>query len=194
MSADIRTDEIVRATAIWRLKNVGELKNHLRWFKDNPQQFSDRVNTFDAVIGEMNRLLTQDLDASFDEERHRDLIKLKTVVGEDRLPELANLPKDEVDSVFVDIRESFGEKWSWVQGLSANEAASGLLVEGYGLLLANRFRLPNGDSNRDLKRAFVLSFEAILMTNHTDSGLFKDVRSWMIEERNDFPPAVAKQL
>ena len=81
------------------------------------------------------------------------------------------------------------KEWQFVtETTDSGRLASGLLIEGYGELLEQIHE------KQGLARDFVLAFEEVLASDLPDSEMFKDIKPWMVAERNKFGEALAFTL
>lgn len=189
-------------------------KDVLAWVEAHPQGWQQRLAEFDDTIATLNRMVSG--QAPLDLNYHTDVAVLKQA-GVSPLPTLKELaclpipgssPRDRVGfscrligKAFQMIREEMvpGGSWHWLTEITEpHQALSGLLIEGYGLLLS-RARVRPGF---DLQRTFVLGFEEVLWTKAKQLAwdkqeqlkLLNDVVPWVVEEKGSFPAAIADEV
>ena len=194
-------DQLLRLQATLNLRRHEGIRRALFWYKENPQELSKRTEEFDEVMEALTkRLAGQDIDP----EKYQHAAQLRNLLQERKLAslkELASLSQKgklsfaETTGILASINEAFQQidtllpkEWAWASNLSPQQTASGLLIEGYGLMAENHYRLPG------LRRAFVMAFEEELIINHKDSEILKDVFSWMEEEKATFSPVVQEKI
>jgi len=95
-----------------------------------------------------------------------------------------------VNSTFEAIaRYANSGEWEFVTKTTDScKLVSGLLIEGYGELLEQIHE------KQGLARSFVLAFEEVLVIDFPDSKMFKDIKPWMIAERNKFGDGLVPNL
>lgn len=199
------TGDILRFEAKNRLSETENVDNALHWIRNNPESLTKRISEFDQTTGSLNDLLQTDAE-SIDPGRYSNVIKLKGQLPESgQLPTMDRLVKesnprfegkrtieyDVIESVYKEMDRLIKEKeWQFpTQTANApNIIASGLLIEGYGLLLEKHL------DTEDLARTYVLAFEEVLFENYHNSELLEDVAPWMLEDISDFSPIVSDKL
>lgn len=197
MSPDAKTPEdFIIGHAERQFADEPRMARAVNYFKEDQLAFDARVVDFDFVVTKMNLLLRA---GNVDQDKFRELPVLKSNLGElelKRMFDLAQqnprLTKDnwglirDIVKVFKEVK---GEDWEWAKSLNdPKRMASGLLIEGFGLLLAKQTKNPG------TKRNFVLAFEEVGIQFSPKSGLMQDVLPWMVEEIDAFPPGTQKAI
>lgn len=194
-------DILLRLQTALSMRRHEGIRKALFWYKENPEELAKRTEEFDRVMEGLRKRLT---DKSIDSENYQHAAELKNLL-QDRelasLKELANLGQkkqpsfSEATGILSSINEAFhqvdsllSKEWSWAGALTPQQTASGLLIEGYGLMAENHYHLP------EIRRAFVMAFEEELIINHKDSEILKDVFGWMEEEKGTFSGVVQKEI
>lgn len=186
--------EILRYEAKTKLGNTENVDNALRWIKNNPEGFAKRIDEFDDVLDGFNDIIKSDsIDINFFGGARR----LKENFQIDGLPNIKELigtestgspiPYSEIESTYKNIDTLIKEKkWEFPTSITnnPNRLTSGLLIEGYGLLIENHY------DKKGLARDFVLSFEEVMLINQGESAILNDVIEWMKEEVEDFSPGI----
>jgi len=161
----------------------------VEYFNKNPKEFDERALEFDMIVMKMNSLMKSGIE----DDVFRDVTNLAKMLPDGKLPTLLDLSqqvKEDTDSgkeMLELIRATFEEVkgWNWVKDLESDyQLASGILIEGYGELLAKKTKNPK------VKRNFVLGFEEVGIVEHPEVGIIKDVLPWLIEEKTEFPERV----
>ena len=200
------TDRLLRLQSALSLRRHEGIRNALKWFQENPKELTNRTKEFDSVLyslkfdESLNRVSTLAGLNTLDNVRHVHAKKLENMLNGKNLPpslgQMATISKGEnkkdilktIGDTFTRVNNLLSDEWSWATKLNPEQTASGLLIEGFGLMAEDSLGIP------DLRRAFVEAFEEELILNHKDSPLLKDVIGWMEEEKESFSPAVQKEI
>jgi len=190
-------DRLLRLQANINLQRHEGIKKALDWFHDNPTELKERTEEFDSALSALRRRL---IYTGTDWNRYQHAEKLIEALGENELPpslkrasELVaegqgkNLIQN-IQDTFSKVNDLLSGDWSWAANLSPHRSASGLLIEGYGLMAEDSLKIPG------FRRIFVEAFEEELILNHEDSPMLKDVIGWMEEEKNSFSPIVQEKI
>lgn len=159
------------------------------WLDVNYGERLEREQTFVDIIGEMNEI--QDFTGPF-----RDVGNLKNLINNEQLPTLGQITaaRDETSvRTLEDAKRDF-PLWANVQARSRATPMWGVIIEGYGMYVGKKHGGNDPQREEDIRRTFVLAFEAVACVYHKDSKLVDDVIDWMTEERESFPPEIANQL
>lgn len=178
-----------------------------RWIRDNMPEFTTRVSEYNQVLEKINNLFGT---PQLNQESLRDVLALRQAMGflhatqYDTLPSLSETilyykndlesgdqeeierTEGAIDSITQKMDPIQGE-WKFPFQVTGGQLISGLLIEGYAQMMAHYYELP-------IARTHVLAVEEVLMTFYPGSRLFQDVKVWMKEEKDDFPPLIAQQL
>ncbi|RJQ24691.1 hypothetical protein C4577_07240 [Candidatus Parcubacteria bacterium] len=159
-----------------------------QWLAANKKEQLERERIFVDVIGRLNTI------PSF-EGPYRDVGKLRELVGFplSTLGSIVNECDETAKSVLQEARETFPE-WANHQYNSKGTPVWGMIIEGYGLYLGKLFSKDDEIKQKEIKRTFVLAFEAVAFTEHRNSAIVNDILDWMKEEKDDFPEELAGQL
>lgn len=193
-------DRLLRLQTALNMRRHEGIKKALYWYRENPEELSQRTEEFDGVMEALRKRLT-DKDVG---EKYQHAAQLKDLLQGRKLAslkELASLGQQkqpatpEATGVLSSINEAFRQvdsllanEWSWAGNLNPQQTASGLLIEGYGLMAENHYGLSG------LRRAFVMAFEEELIINHKGTEILKDVFGWMEEEKQSFSPVVQREI
>lgn len=163
--------------------------NSASWLTKNRNETIVREETFTAVIGRLNAI--QD-----DPSTYRDVRKLKSLVDNAQLPTLGEIVSNWNERSQASLEEAETSFPEWANNRFSSNATSvwGMVIEGYGLYLGNSFAQDDPTKRDEIKRTFVLAFEAVAFMEYRDSALVNDVMGWMIEEKDSFPQEIAAQL
>lgn len=195
-------DEVLRLNAAINLRRHEGIRNALTWFRENPQELEKKVKEFDAVLNTMK--FDEALDHTtrlagmimLDDDKHTHAKKLETMLNGKKLPpslaEMARVSETNdqegilksVTSTFAKVNDLLSGEWKWAASLDPQQTASGLLIEGYGLMAEDSLEIPG------LRRTFVEAFEENLILEHSRFSLLDDVVGWMKEEKSSFSPTV----
>jgi len=187
------------------LKHNNNVRGAISELTRNPEIMQTRVNDFEECLSTMKTYISGDPL----EEKSR-----KSILTSDNFKNLLIFKKNyhdlELGSIALashmsaeggrvgEVAESTFEaiaeyantgEWQFVtKTTDSGKLASGLLIEGYGEFLAQIH------GKEGLARDFVLAFEEVLAADFPDSEMFKDIRPWMLAERNRFGEAFAFTL
>lgn len=191
--------EAVRFEAASHLRETDNIRSALLEIKKDPEGFNERVAEFDKVTNSLNDLFrVKEIDKGF----HGNVEDLKQLVSEDEniqnIPTVSQLtriqdgriPYQTIEVTFEEIDGMIKSgEWEFPNQITdPGQLTSGLLIEGYGLLLEKHY------GKKGLARKFVLAFEEVLFTNFKDSKILSDILPWMEEEKADFSPEIRKKL
>lgn len=189
---------MIRDQAAWPFRRSPDALKALHWLKDSPQEFEKITKEFDEIIKNMNFILKG--DEPINEDNFGAVTRLKTSTNFP-LPSLEELAEavsrnkkadifTTIGGVFAEIGKGLpeGGLWNWATKELPRVMATGLLIEGYGLMLSKHF----GEDT--VKRNFVLGFEETGWAFARESSIMQDVIPWMKEESGDFSPNVRQQL
>lgn len=197
MSESFEPDRLLRLQSAISLRRHEGIKKALNWFRDNPNELKQRIDEFDSVLLTLRDRMTH-FGIDWSKYQHAD--KLLDAIGENDLPPTLRVVSDlvannqgkgliqTIQSTFAKVDDLLSTDWAWAGSLDPQRTASGLLIEGFGLMMEDNMGVPG------LRRIFVEAFEEELILNHKDSPLLKDVIGWMQEEKAGFSPVVQKEI
>jgi ubiquinone/menaquinone biosynthesis C-methylase UbiE len=170
------------------------------WLKERPAEAQRRLAVFDKTIGVMNQLMGGSGRLT---ERNKALEDVRYRLWRKELPTIKEMSwkqlfDSELSAVLRTTLEKSGLDFStWANAEFSRQATpfSGILVEGYALLLSELW-FPDEDrvAKDKFRRDFVLAFESVLINRFRNSRLLSDVFVWMKEEKNDFPHEVVRLI
>lgn len=190
-------DRLLKLQTALSLRRHEGIKKALTWYRENPQELSKRTYEFDKVL---SSLRTHLWDPKTDQKKYQHAAELKSLLADQELPpslkitaELSQTnPREHlmetVQKTFDEVRDMLSNEWSWAGDLNPQQTASGLLIEGFGLMTEKYLDKPG------LRKPFVYAFEEELILNHKDSSILKDVIGWMQEEKSQFSPVVQAEI
>ena len=159
------------------------------WLMRIPAERTSRENTFTGVIGRLNAI--SDYTGPY-----RDVGILKELTRGSKLETLGEVMTncdDDAKDALAEAQRDF-PVWANMPYPSRGAPVWGMILEGYGLYLGKKHGQKDREKEESIRRTFVLAFEAVAFTEFRESPLVNDVLGWMIEEKESFPPEIARQL
>lgn len=193
-----KPDQLLRLQSALSLRRHDGIRNALRWFRENSSELSEMVGEFDSVLSSMRNNIVM-VGTEWSKYKHLD--SLVDILGDNDLPPslewIGNHAQEndgksplveQVKKTFSKVNNLLSNDWAWAGNLNPQQTASGLLIEGYGLMSEDYLQISG------FRRKFVEAFEEELILNHKGSPLLKDAIGWMKEEKDGFSPVVQKEI
>lgn len=191
--------EFTRRWARFYFRRLPLVRGSLEYLGANEQKRVKRVDTFEQVIGRMNYLLDHPAEISATME---DVRTLKDTLNGQKIPSLESIlsqtRSSEQIAESVNQTFEFGKKdfpsWANEPFDQQGTAASSILLEGFGYYLGTVIHGHDEGKVMKTKRAFVRGFEEVLLVEHEQSPLTRDIMVWMKGEIQDFPSAIRGRI
>lgn len=198
MKKEIKSiDNAILDQAAWTFRKFERVRAALHFLKENPREFQIRVEQFDMIVREMNRMMKSSM---IDPHNFSHVVELNQLLEGKEIPQLFDLSLQRQlkkltgkgDSTLLDgIDQAFAETshWTWPEEVvDDNQLATGVLIEGFGYLLENLTGIEG------VKRNFVLGFEEVGIKRNPNSRIMQDVLPWLIEEKQAFSLGVQQAI
>lgn len=189
--------QVVLRDARRSFRQVESIQNAVRFFREEPQGLTVRIDELENVYKDMNAWIKGPLR---DPRHYQHVEQLRGVIGDREAPfrptEILHVKKEErefggpyltkfVSQVFVRAREKI-ESGEWQTSDEPGKLVSSLLLNWYALFLSDAYEV-------ELSTTVLALGETIFM-KHRNGLLFADLKDWFIENRNEFPPGISWQL
>lgn len=190
-------DRAIRIETAKRLGDIPPIGSLLNWMEQDMNEFgfAERVSTLNQVLVDMTK------PDEFDPINFRHLAEYRRLTKNDYPPTLQEL-YDQIKAsdrgalglmirTFSRVKQEITSRnWPFVFTLvnEPNKLASGIAVEGVGILTAEYFKKP------ELAREFVLAFEEVLIERHPKSALLFNAIGWMEQEHSEFSLYIQEKI
>ena len=176
---------------------IGELTRNPEIIQTRVQEFETCLSVLSSYMGDRSEWKSN--RKYLDPDLFKNLLAFKTTHHDLQLGSIAvashmsvdgGRVNDVVNNTFEAIA-GYADKKEWqfvTETTDSGRLASGLLIEGYGELLEQIHE------KQGLARDFVLAFEEVLASDLPDSEMFRDIKPWMIAERNKFGDGLVPNL
>lgn len=178
------TAEHARSLAERIFSQYSHTTESLTWLKNNPQEFATRISDFDFVVSRLNEAIKD--PGSVNESYKEEVENLRNVAG-NHIPSLSEAETEAarrfthnspVLRAYFHGKREFGWADEEYDPKRPARSAMGIFLEGYGRYVGLRMT-DDIDQAKKIQKAFVYAFEAVLITERSQSKLLADILEWM---------------
>lgn len=196
----LQSAETARSFATRIFKQYPHTSESLKWLNDNPTDFAQRIQDFDAVVTHINHVLSDPKTIKYEYEV--EVRTLADLLEKKHTPSLVEANAEAANSfshhspvlkAFFQGKQEFGWADEEYDASLPAKSAMGIFLEGYGRYIG--LRQTNDITKAGaIQYAFVEAFEAILLIDHPQSPLLADVKDWMKSDYHKFSQPIQRAL